>query len=95
MKLRKLFRTSPKTINDIILDFTSNRVCDKHQCLLECVNERINKLNTEYEKYINMYLDYIILKCKFNDLPISALSKIILSLSKVTTAITKGILYII
>ena len=95
MKLRKLFRTSPKTINDIILDFTSNRVYDRHQCLLECVNERINKLNAEYEKYINMYLDYIILKCKFNDLPLPAISKIILSLSKVTTAITKGILYII
>lgn len=93
MKLRKLFRTSPKTINDIILDFTSDRIVDRHQCLLECVNERINKLNAEYERYVNIYLDFIILKCRFNDLPIMAISKMILSISRVTTAITKGILF--
>lgn len=95
MQIRKLYRMSPKTINSLILDFTSNRIYDKKQCLIECVHERIDKLNSEYERYINMYLDFIILKCQFNDLPITAISKMIASISKVTTAISKGILYII
>lgn len=94
MKIKK-FRTSSATIDYIIADFTLNRLSDKNVYFMKCVGERINRLNSEYNEKVNKILDFIIMHCNYSDLPIDIISRIIYSLSKITNAISKGILSII
>lgn len=95
MKVRKHFRTSSATIDYIIADFSLNRITNKDTYFMMCVNDRINKLSKEYNDRLDRILNFIILHFSYNDLPIECISKLILSLSKVTNAISKGILSLI
>jgi len=94
MKIKK-FRTSSATIDYIIADFTLNRIADKNVCFMKCVGERINRLNDEYNEKVDKILNFIIMRCNYSDLPIEILSRVIYSLSKITNAMSKGILSII
>ena len=62
---------------------------------MKCVGDRIIRLSDEYNAKVDKILDFIIMHCEYSNLPIDIISKIIYSLSKVTNAVTKGILSII
>lgn len=94
MKIKK-FRTSSATIDYIIADFTLNRISNRDICFMKCVGDRINRLSDEYNAKVDKILNFIIMHCDYSNLPIDIISKIIYSLSKVTNAVTKGILSII
>ena len=94
MKIKK-FRTSSATIDYIIADFTLNRISNRDMCFMKCVSDRIIRLSDEYNAKVDKILDFIIMHCEYSNLPIDIISKIIYSLSKVTNAVTKGILSII
>lgn len=91
----KIFEISEATADYIIADLTLNRISNKEVCFYKCVNERIEKLNAEYNDRVEKMLNFIILHCEYSNLPLQTISKIIYSLSKVTNAVTKGILSII
>lgn len=95
MKIRKHFRTSSATIDYIIADFTLNRITNHSEYFMVCVNQRIQKLSTEYNDRVDKMLNFLILHCNFDSLPLDCISKIIYSLSKVTNALSKGIMYLI
>lgn len=95
MKVHKHFRTSYATIDYIISDFSLNRIGDKEKYLRFCVNKRMIALNEEYDNKLDRILTFIIKHCDYDDMPIQCLSKIILSLSKVTNALSKGFMSII
>ena len=94
MKVKK-FRTSSATIDYIIADFTLNRISNREMCFMKCVGDRITRLSDEYNAMVDKVLNFIILHCDYSNLPIEIISRIIYSLSKVTNAVTKGILSII
>lgn len=86
------FKTNRSTIDYIIADFDRNRIVDKKECFYECVNEKIENLNREYDAKVDKILNFIIIYSDFNNLPVTLISKIIYSMSKVTKAVTKGIM---
>lgn len=92
MKLRKHFRTSISVIELIESDFSYSRISNKDVYFKYCVNKRIQLLSERYDRKIDKILSFIILHCNYDDLPIQSLSKVILSLSKVTNILTKGFL---
>lgn len=95
MKLRKHFRTSESTVDYIISDFSLNRIVDKDVYFRYCVSIRINKLSKRYDNKIDKILKFILYNCQFDNYPITSISKIILSLSKVTNVLTKGFISLI
>lgn len=95
MRVRKHFRTSIVTIDYIISDFSFNRISNKEVYLKYCVNKRIQKLNEDYDKKLDRILNFIILHCDYDNMPINALSKVILSLSHVTNVLSKGFIALI
>lgn len=95
MKLRKHFRTCTSTIDYIITDITFNKITDRKSYLQYCMAERIQKLSNIYNDKIDKILSIIILKYNYDDLPLDSISHIILSLTKVTNALTKGIITLI
>ena len=95
MKVRKHFRTSSSMIDLIILDVVSNRVVNKDTFFNYCVNERLNVLSARYDEKLDKISSFIIMNCNFANLPVDCLSRMILSLSKITNALTKGIISIL
>lgn len=95
MKVRKHFRTSRATIDYIISDFSFNRISNKDLYFKHCVTNRMAQLNDNYNEKVDKILNFIIRNCRYDNMPIHLLSKIILSLSKVTNALSKGFLYLI
>ena len=95
MRIRRHFRTSSATIDYIIADFSLNRISNKETYFMLCVNERLNRLNDDYNNRLDRILNYIILRCDFTDYPIKSIAKMMYSLSKVTNALTKGIMSLI
>lgn len=95
MRVRKHFRTSIVTIDYIISDFSFNRISNKEVYLKYCVNKRIQKLNEDYDKKLDRILNFIILHCDYDNMPMNALSKVILSLSHVTNVLSKGFIALI
>lgn len=95
MRVRKHFRSSSATIDYIIADFSLNRITNKETYFMLCVNDRLNKLNQEYSDRIDRILNFIILRCDFADYPVDSIARMMYSLSKVTTALTKGIMSLI
>jgi hypothetical protein len=95
LEIRDYFKTSEATTDYIIADLTLNKISNKEIYFYKCVNERIEKLNNEYNGRVEKILNFIILHCDYSNLPLQTISKIIYSLSKVTNAVTKGILSII
>ena len=90
MKVRKHFRTSIPTIDYIIMDFSMNRISNKEVYLRYCVNNRLNMLNKQYDEKLDKILTFIISRCSYDNMPIDIISKCIMSLSKVTNALSKG-----
>ena len=90
-----IFTLSESTADYIIADLTLNKIVDKKTQYYKCVNERIDKLNREYSNRVDKILNLIILHCDFSNMPIKIISRIIMSLSRITSAISKGILSII
>lgn len=95
MNVRKHFRMSSATIDLIVADTISNKIVNKDICFNHCVLERLEKLNKQYEQKLDKILTFIIMNCNYANLPLDCLSKIIYSLSKVTTALTKGLLSVL
>ena len=95
LRVRKHFRTSIVTIDYIISDFSFNRISNKEVYLKYCVNKRIQKLNEDYDKKLDRILNFIILHCDYDNMPMNALSKVILSLSHVTNVLSKGFIALI
>ena len=60
-----------------------------------CVNDRLNKLNDEYNNKLDRVLNYIIRRCSFSDMPVEIISRMMYSVSKITNALSKGILSLI
>lgn len=95
MRVKKHFRTSNATIDFIIADFSFNRISNKEVYFKYCVNKRMHKLNEQYDKKLDKILTFIITHCDYDDIPVNCLSKIILSLSHVTNALSKGFISLI
>ena len=95
IEVEDYFITSEATTDYIIADLTLNRISNREMYFYKCVNERVDKLNNEYNLRVEKLLNYIILHCEYSNLPLHTISRLIYSLSKVTNAITKGILSII
>ena len=95
LRVRKHFRTSIVTIDYIISDFSFNRISNKEVYLKYCVNKRIQKLSEDYDKKLDKILNFIILHCDYDNMPMNALSKVILSLSRVTNVLSKGFIALI
>ena len=79
MKIRKHFRTSQATIDYIIADFSLNKISNKETYLMLCANERINRLNTEYNDKLDRILNFVIMRCNYTDLPVKAIAKMMYS----------------
>ena len=94
MKIRKHFRTDTSVVDYIITDLNIN-IVNKEDCLDKCVAERITKLNKSYNDQLDKIITEIILRCDFQDLPIQAISKMTLSLTKVMDIMNKGFMSII
>ena len=94
MKVRKHFRTSSSTINYIISDFNLNRIIDKDLYFKNCVTRRMVELSDEYDQKLDKILSFIIIHCDFDKMPMQFITQIILSLSKVTNALSKGFMSI-
>lgn len=95
INVKDYFITSDATVDYIIADLTLNRITNREMYFYKCVDDRVNKLSLEYNSRVEKLLDYIILHCEYSNLPLETLSKLIYSLSKITNAVTKGILSII
>ena len=95
MKIRKHFRTSPTTIDYIVSNFNLTRISDNDKYFKYIVNKRIMELNKSYDEKLDKLLTYIIKYCRYDNIPVQSLSRIILSLSKITNTLSKGFLSII
>ena len=72
------------------MDFSMNRISNKEVYLRYCVNNRLNMLNKQYDEKLDKILTFIISRCSYDNMPIDIISKCIMSLSKVTNALSKG-----
>ena len=95
MKIRKHFRVSSATIDLLSLDLVSNRIVNKEVFFNYCVNERLEKLNNLYDEKIDLITSYIIRNYNHDNLPLEALSRIVFSVTKITSVLTKGLISII
>lgn len=95
MRFRRHFRTSSATIDYIIADFTHNRITNRETYLTTCMLGRLKTLNDEYNAKIDKFLNYIIINFDYNDLPVACITRMLFSLSKITNALSKGILTLI
>lgn len=95
MRVRKHFRTSIATIDYIISDFSYNRISNRDVYFKYCVNKRMHKLNEKYDEKLDKILSFLIINCSYDNMPIQCLSKIIMSLSHVTNALSKGFISLI
>lgn len=95
MRVRRHFRTSTANINLILSDFSFSRIHNKDTYFKYCVDKRIQLLNENYDAKLDKILSFIIMNCKYDNLPLDALSNIILSLSKVTNILSKGFMYVL
>ena len=95
MRIRKHFRTSSSTIDLLVLDMVSNRIVNREVFFNYCVNDRLNKLNDQYDKKLDKFVTYVILNYNYYDLPLDCVSRMIMSITKVTNALTKGIISIL
>lgn len=95
MRVRRHFRTSSSVIDLLILDVVSNRVVNKEAFFNYCVNIRLEKLSKQYDDKLNKISSYIIMHCNYANLPLECLTKMVMSLSKVTNALTKGLISIL
>lgn len=92
MNLNKHYRTSTQTIQDILLDIGLNPIYDKDSFFIDKVQERIDKLNKQYDTKLDKILNIIILNYSFENLPVETLSRIMMSTNKIITTMSKGLL---
>ena len=95
MKIRKHFRLSESDIDLILSDFTLNRITNREVYMNYCVENRIHKLSNKYNEKIDKILSFIIIRCGFDNLPLEIISRIIYSLTKVTSTLSKGLLFMV
>lgn len=95
MRVRKHFRTSVATIDYIISDFSYNRISNREVYFKYSVNKRLHKLNEDYDTKLDGILSWLITHCDYDNMPIQAISKIIMSLSHVTNVLSKGLISVI
>lgn len=95
LDIEQEFCTSSAIIDYIIADFSLNRISDRENYFMRCVNDRVNMLSKEYNDKVDKILNYIILHFDYSNYPIESITKIIYSLSKITNAVSKGILSLI
>ena len=92
MNINKHYRTSTQTIQDILLDIGLNPIYDKDSFFIDKVQERIDKLNKQYDTKLDKILNIIILNYSFENLPVETLSRIMMSTNKIITTMSKGLL---
>ena len=92
MNINKHYRTSTQTIQDILLDIGLNPIYDKDSFFIDKVQERIDKLNKQYDTKLDKILNIIILNYSFENLPVETLSRIMMSTNKIKTTMSKGLL---
>lgn len=90
-RFRKLFRTNSATIEYIITDLTLNKIHNKDVFFTNCVNNKICSLEEDYNNKVNNILNYVIGHCDFNHMPVNLISRLLKSISKITNALTKGV----
>lgn len=95
MKMRKHFRTSIATTELIYDDFSFNRIGDKQIYFKYCVNERVALLSKKYDEKLDKILTFIIRNCDYDNLPTECIARVIMSLTKITNTLSKGIIYMI
>ena len=82
------------TIDFIISDFNLNRI-NKDLYLDLCIAERMDTLGKQYDAQLDKIMTFIILRYDFDNLPITYITKMTKSLTKVANAINKGFLSMI
>lgn len=92
MNINKHYRTSTQTIQDILLDIGLNPIYDKDSFFIDKVQERIEKLNKQYDTKLDKILNIIILNYSFENLPVDTLSRIMMATNKIITTMSKGLL---
>nr|DAK38378.1 MAG TPA: hypothetical protein [Caudoviricetes sp.] len=92
MNINKHYRTSTQTIQDILLDIGLNPIYDKDSFFIDKVQERIEKLNKQYDTKLDKILNIIILNYSFENLPVDTLARIMMSTNKIITTMSKGLL---
>ena len=92
MNINKHYRTSTQTIQDILLDIGLNPIYDKNSFFIDKVQERIEKLNKQYDTKLDKILNIIILNYSFENLPVDTLARIMMSTNKIITTMSKGLL---
>lgn len=92
MKVRKHFRTSSATIDYIIADFSLNRITDHDSYLYSCASKRIKALSEDYDARVDKILNFVIMYCDYTDMPMVAISKLLYSMSKIATVLSKGVI---
>ena len=92
MNINKHYRTSTQTIQDILLDIGLNPIYDKNSFFIDKVQERIEKLNKQYDTKLDKILNIIILNYSFENLPVGTLARIMMSTNKIITTMSKGLL---
>lgn len=95
MRVRRHFRTSIATIDYLITDISLNTIRDKEAYLKYCINKRMHKLNETYDNKLDRILKFLIKKCDYDNMPLESITKIIMSLSKVTNVLSKGFISVI
>ena len=92
MNINKHYRTSTQTIQDILLDIGLNPIYDRDSFFIDKVQERIEKLNKQYDTKLDKILNIIILNYSFENLPVDTLARIMMSTNKIITTMSKGLL---
>lgn len=92
MNINKHYRTSTQTIQDILLDIGLNPIYDKDSFFIDKVQERIEKLNKQYDTKLDKILNIIILNYSFENLPVDTLARIMMSTNKIITTMSEGLL---
>ena len=79
-------------IQDILLDIGLNPIYDKDSFFIDKVQERIEKLNKQYDTKLDKILNIIILNYSFENLPVDTLARIMMATNKIITTMSKGLL---
>ena len=70
-----------------------DKLCDETSEKLAFYTPEV--LSEDYDKKLDRILNFIILHCDYDNMPMNALSKVILSLSHVTNVLSKGFIALI